>query len=271
MRLRELLSAVAAVSVLTIGHSQQTPEPAFDVVSIKPNLSTGDLIMLGGPELSHGGFLARNVPIRYLVQFAYNVQDFLISGGPGWISSDRFDIEAKADRPLTVEQGRVLVRAILQDRFQLKVRRQSANKPVYALMVSKGGAKLNLSADQTPPVLGPPPEGAPRRNELPRGAARIGPGQFHSFARPISALAQVITAQLNRPVLDQTDLKGLYDIDLKWTPDQTPANLPAEARPDPTGPSLFTALEEQLGLKLKATNGHVEVVVIEKVEKPTAN
>jgi len=227
--------------------------------------------MLGGPELGHGRFLARNVTFRDLVQFAYNVQDFLISGGPGWIKSDRFDIEAKAHGPLTVEQGRVLVRAMLEDRFQSKVSRENANKRVYVLVVGKGGAKLNLSADQTPPVLGPPAEGAPRRDGLPRGAVRIGPGQFHSFARPIGALTQVLAGQLERPVLDRTNLTGLYDIDLKWTPDQIPSNLPAEARPDPRGPSLFTALGEQLGLKLESTIGPVEVIVIEKVEKPTAN
>ena len=259
-------------AVLSIGQAQQqTLKPAFDVVSIKPNLSAGDSTMLGGPDLGHGLFRARNVRVRNLVQFAYNVQDFLIFGGPGWINSDRFDIEAKADGPLTIEQGRALVKGMLEDRFQLKVRRENASKSVYSLMIGRGGAKLNLSSDQTPPVLGPPAEGAPRRDGLPRGAARMGPGQFHSFARPISALAQMLAVQLKRPVVDRTDLKGLYDIDLKWTPDQIPADLPAEARPDETGPSLFTALMEQLGLKLESTTALVEVIEIEKVDKPTAN
>jgi len=272
VRTPKTLSALAAVSILVIGQPQpQTPPPAFDVVSIKPNTSSGDLIMLGGPELAHGRFVARNIPVRNLVQFAYNVQNFLISGGPGWIGSDHFDIEAKADGPLTVEQARVLVRTMLEDRFRLQVSRQSANKPVYALVVNKKGAKLTLSADQTPAVLGPPAEGAPRREGLPRGMSRVGPGQFHSFARPISSLAQALAAQLQRPVLDRTELKGLYDIDLTWTPDQVPPDLPADIRPDPAGPSLFTALVEQLGLKLESTTGIVEVVVIEKVEKPTAN
>ena len=97
------------------------------------------------------------------------------------------------------------------------------------------------------------------------------PGQFHSFARPVSALAQTLTGQLRRPVVDRTELKGLYDIDLKWTPDHVPPDLPAEMRPDPDGPSLFTALEEQLGLKLESTSGPVDVLVIERVERPTAN
>ena len=263
---------MVTVSVLMVGQPPQaSSKTAFDVVSIKASPSSADFIMIGGPELAQGRFLARNVPVRNLVQFAYNVQDFLISGGPGWITFDRFDIEAKAAGPLNVEQGRALVRAMLEDRFQLKVTRENANKPVYALVISKGGPKLNLSADQTPPVLGPPAEGSPRRDGLPRGAARVGPGQFHTFARPISALAQLLAGQLNRPVLDYTELQGLYDIDLKWTPDQPRTDLPAEARPDPTGPSLLTALVEQLGLKLESTTGLVEVVAINKVEKPTAN
>lgn len=244
---------------------------AFDVVSIKPNVTPGDLVILGGPDIAHGRFRAQNVGVRNLMQFAYNVPDFLISGGPAWMTSDRFDIEARAEGPLTIEQGRQLVRAMLEDRFQLHVRRETANKPVFALVVNKGGAKLSLSPDQTPVVLGPPAEGAPRRNGLPRGAATVGPGQFHTFARPIGALTQMLAGQLKRPVLDRTELKGLYDIDLKWTPDQIPANLPPDAQPDPSGPTIFTALVEQLGLKLESTTGPVEVVMIEKVEKPTAN
>ena len=97
--------------------------------------------------------------VRALLQFAYNVQDFLVSGGPGWMGSDRFDVDAKADGPLTVEQGRVLVQGMLEERFQLKVRRETATKPIYALVIGKKGPKLTLSEDQTPPVLGPPVAG----------------------------------------------------------------------------------------------------------------
>ena len=111
MRRRELLGSAAAGS-LCFG---QNPKPAFEVASIKPNNSGQGMSLLGGPDLSHGIFKARNVTVRALLQFACNVQDFLVSGGPGWMGSDRFDVDAKADGPLTVEQGRVLVQGMLED------------------------------------------------------------------------------------------------------------------------------------------------------------
>ena len=166
------------------------------------------------------------------------------------------------------------MQSLLTKRFQLHVRRESKNGPISTLVVAKNGPKLKLSSDQTPRTLGTPSSGAPGVpgvqapaqagpaggiNELPRGVARIRSGEILASARGVDVLVLILSKQLNRPVLDQTGLTGLYDIQLTWTPDQTP------------GPSIFTALTEQLGLKLETSTGPVEMLVIEEVKAPSAN
>ena len=268
-----LLKLSIPVIFVAVSSFGQNSKSAFEVASIKPNNSGTSLMSLGGPEMARGRFVGKNVALQTLVQFAYDVLDFQIVGGPSWMRSDRFDIEAKAEGPLTLDQARAALQLLLEERFQLKIRRESANKPVYALMIAKKGSKLKLSEDQTPPVLGGPANGVPPppANGILRGAARSRPGEFHANARTLDSLTLLLSSQLSRPVLDRTFHKGLYDIDLKWTPDHIPAELPQELKPDPSGPSLFTALEEQLGLRLESTTAPVDVLVIETIKKPTEN
>ena len=260
-----ILMALAAARCVAQNHG-------FEVAAIKHNPSGSSMMSLGGPDLAGGRFVARNVPLRALIRFAYNVPDFQLSGGAGWISSERFDVDAKADGPLTPDQARLRLRTLLQERFQLAIRTLSENKPIYALVIAKKGTRLRPSLDEASPALGAPTGSVPPvAGGLPRGAARSQPGGFRASAVTLESLVRMLAAQLQRPVQDRTELSGLFDIDLKWTPEQIPEGLPAELRPDPSGPSIFTALEEQLGLKLLSTTGQVEILVIEKAERPTGN
>jgi uncharacterized protein (TIGR03435 family) len=218
-----------------------------------------------------------------LITFAYDVRDFQISGGPGWINSERYDIQARPDRSEPAEslppdprkmtdaqlktigdQMRERLRALLADRFQLTIHRETKDAPVYALVVGKNGSKL---------------QAAEEGKDGPRGM-RMGRGQLTGMSAPLSMLANTLSSQLGRPVLDRTGLTGKYDFKLEWTPDPgqgdgPPGGLPpgieAPPPPDPNGPSLFTAVQEQLGLRLESQKGPMEMIVIDRVEKASEN
>jgi len=261
---------------------------SFEVASIKPNHS-GDMRFF--ISWQPGRFHADGMTVKFLITSAYDVKDFQVSGGPGWINSDRYDIDAKEPdaiaqtmEKLSREQRRQLAEAMLQallaDRFQLKLTHGTKDLPAYALVVAKNGPKLQAAKpDETPP--GPPPgPGGPGGH--PHGPMmRMGRGELNGQGVELSFLASVLSQQLGRQVLDQTGLKGNYDLTLKWTPEQGEGMMlggpgggpPPEGAPPPdaSGPSIFTALQEQLGLKLEPTKAPAEVLVIDHVEKPSEN
>jgi len=205
-----------------------------------------------------------------------------VSGGPGWINSERYDIDAKLDDSQVaalaklppqdrIVQIRLMVQSLLADRFKLVVNETTVTRPVYALVVAKGGPKLQTTVPGSPSPI--KDDGHPMQ-------ARFFPGDIRGHGIPISFLARSLSQMggLGRPVLDETGLKGNYDIDLKWTSEvNSPGAMPApssgaeSAPPDTSGPSLFSALQEQLGLKLEPTNGPVEALEIVHVEKPSVN
>jgi uncharacterized protein (TIGR03435 family) len=243
-----------------------------------------------------GGLNITGATLKVLIQQAYDVRDFQISGGPGWIDSDRYDIAAKAapgtnlptpdPRDLAaqrqaMEVQRERMRALLAERFQLKIRRETKQLPVYVLTQAKGGSKLKESNLDAPAPAPNANKGTPRF----QGAGiRVTPGHIMGQYASLDFLVQLLSQFVGRTVIDKTGLKGSYDFTLEWTPD-TPQGLgpviggPGEPviRPDnpaaaePSGPSLFTALQEQLRLKLESQKGPVEVIVIESVEKPSEN
>ena len=214
-----------------------------------------------------------------LIAFAYRLQQFQISGGPRWIDSDRFDVEGKAEDPQAgFDQVRLMLQSLFEDRFKLKAHRETKQSPVYALVIGKAGPRIQLSRDQSPEnVDGPAPPGAGPNH----GAIRIGVGNLVGNAVTLSWFASMLSPRLDRLIIDRTNLAGRFDIRLQWAP--SPAEdlfgVPAEiidmngvaVRPDPSGPSIFSAIQEQLGLKLESAKAPVEVLVIEHVEKPTAN
>jgi len=217
-------------------------QPAFEVASVKPNKS-GE----GAPWRfvgSRAGITATNVTLPFLIMNAYGVRDNQVSGGPGWLTSERYDVVAKdqSDHPSPARQ-RQMLQTLLADRFQLRLRRETKDLPVYALVVGKSGYKFH-EADG----------GSDGKNTA--GRARI-------TARKVSMewLSERLGGQLERTVVDRTDLQGNFAFELEWSPDPD----------DLSGPSIFTALQEQLGLKLQPQKGSVEILVIEHVEKPSEN
>lgn len=306
---KKLLRAVigiAAVAELVVSglmnapqvHAQSpqttsAPLPSFEVASIKPNHSGGRFRSI---STSPGRFTATNEPMRVLIAWAYAdkgspwLKDEQISGGPGWINSERFDIEAKVDAAFAEEEKklpfdqwadkvRLMVQSLLAERFKLKVSHHTKELPVYALVIAKNGAKIQESKPGDSYS-----SGIKRPDGVPAGArtGQYGRGQLTGQGLPMADLVRMLERQVGRPILDKTGLKGNYDFTLQWTPvDPTqmfngagnssqapPANAPP---PDSSGPSIFAALQEQLGLKLESRKALAEILVIDHIERPSEN
>jgi uncharacterized protein (TIGR03435 family) len=208
-------------------------------------------------------FVARNHALKTLIAAAYNLSPRVIAGGPVWIDSDRYDILAKPPGELrpSLDQQMAMLRQLLADRFRLTFHRERKEFPIYALTVARNGSKLRPG---TEPPEGPKPlifALSPRSAVLPARNATM------------AELASVLQrSALDRPVIDQTGLAGRYDFDLAWTPDETQFGGQApRGRDEPNKPDLFAAMQEQLGLRLQATKGLVEALVIDQAERPSEN
>ncbi|MGB7220700.1 MAG: TIGR03435 family protein [Vicinamibacterales bacterium] len=260
----------------------QSTTPTFEVATVKPNKDGSGLISVGFEP--GGRFRAVNTPLRLLVRLAYEVQDFQILGGPGWLSTDRFDIVAKADGVPPLPQIRLMLRALLEDRFRLAVHTETREQPIYALVIARSDgrtrpelrpsgtecAPLTLWPGAPPP---PPPPAGPAA--APRGSFRCPsmfvPGRTSARDVTMAQWATTLSQFVSRFVTDRTGLTGSFDFDLQWTPDQMPPGPPGPPPIDLNGPSLFTALQEQLGLKLDPQRGPAEVLVVDRVEQPSEN
>ena len=255
---------------LGLARAQSSAPPVFDVASIKPNI-TGCCPSFG---FSQRGTVDTDVSLRKLIALAYRLQDFEVYGGPRWVDADHFDVEGiTKDTKASPDRARLMLQSLLAERFRLKVHRETRQLPVYALVIDKRGPKIKLSADQiSPTVNGPSQPGAGPNH----GAFKFGAGSMIGNAVGLSLLAGLLSQHLDRRVIDRTGLEGRFDIQLRWTPGQGEApfdpggNLvPAVA--DFSGSSIFTAIQEQLGLKLESKRGPVEVTVIDQAEKPSEN
>lgn len=276
----------------------QTPtnppgDARFEVASVKPN-PAGRAAPTSTDVQPGGRYVARNMPLRMLIGTVYRVPSLQLAGGPAWIESAHFDIEAKADRELVSSGGTrpldAALRRLLAERFKLVVHTETRQMPVYELVRARRDGQLgpNLIAstrtdcDAVRAAIGrggngqdssPPPPPGP--GQAPVCGARNVSSALWVDSLPLSFLAGILTSEVNRPVIDKTGLSGRYNLRLTWTPDELP-RIPADAPNDlpaidPNGPSIFTALEEQLGLRLESATGPVEVVVIDSVEPPTPN
>jgi uncharacterized protein (TIGR03435 family) len=271
--------------------TQPANRPSFEVASVKPNV-TGDhrVSIMTQPG---GRFVATGVSLKTLIGFGYGVRDFQILGGPDWLDDDRWDVEARSQEdsipavgptdPNTPGPVALRVQSLISDRFRLNIHHDTKEFAVYELSIAKGGPKLKLSEDQSaiqPPERGSPPPPVPQRGEpMPRGSMRMGRGELEATGVSLLGLVRALSAQLGRTIIDKTGLKGLYDFKLQWIPDMNqgvglfgrtgPESPPPAA--DPAGPSIFTAIQEQLGLRLESARGPVEVIVIDSVQKPSAN
>ena len=207
-------------------HAEGAAVQPFEVATIKPSRADDNMTRL---FMSPGKFTTEAETIKEVIRFAYDIKsDDQLSGGPSWINSEKFDIEAKEEHSVAenlqklpfqeqAKQIRLMVQALLADRFRLKVSHQTKELPVYALVVAKGGPKFTET--QVPP---PSPDGMAAPNRGFRGIRMMGPGQLTGTNINIGLLAEILSRQreLGRLVIDQTGLKGNYDWKLKWTPDQ---------------------------------------------------
>jgi uncharacterized protein (TIGR03435 family) len=256
------------VLVLTLWniHAQNSPTPlTFEVVSVKP--SAPDVAGLFVKPQPGGSLRITGGTVKNLIAIAYNAREFAISGGPGWVNSDRFDIDARAghfpaseNSPANAQQLRERLKSLLAERFQLAIHPESKMQNVYALFVGKNGPKVH--------------EATPESNSLirKRGTSIIGEGVG------MQMLVLNLANSLDRPVLDKTGLTGKYDFKLEWSLDAPNASSPTAEKgaetpttPEPTGPSLFAALQEQLGLRLEPQKAAVETLVIDHVARPSEN
>jgi uncharacterized protein (TIGR03435 family) len=244
-----LLAALLLTGISALPQTS-TPAPTFEVAFIRPSNpqeSGGAVQFLPG-----GRFVVSNCPLNFIVQQVYGLSDFQITGGPKWISdgASKFDIQAKSAEPAPDAQLRIMAQALLAERFGLRVHRETREMPVYVLATTKQGPMLDTVAK---------PEQDSRRS----GIEMVANGVVRGNAITMDALVRLLSSQkLGRPVLDKTGVTGLFSFRLEWTP---------ESGTDDKKPSLFVALQEQLGLKLEAQKAPVEVLVIDRAEKPAGN
>jgi uncharacterized protein (TIGR03435 family) len=263
------------------------PTPSFEVATVKPNKPDASGQLRVGIGFEPGRFVAMAVTLKQLIALAYNVRDMQVSGGPSWVDSERFDVNAKEEDADAAaleklppeqrsEQLRLRVQSLLADRFKLTLRHETKDFPIYALVVAKNGPKLQESKPGGTAIKGP--DGRPAGGQQ---MMRMGPGELNAQGIPMESLARLLSQQLGRTVVDKTGLKGNYDFTLQWAPEQGRAAMiqgpppgpgtVAAPPPESSGPSIFTAIQEQLGLKLESQKGPVENLVIDHVEKPSAN
>jgi uncharacterized protein (TIGR03435 family) len=259
--------------------------PTYEVASVKPNTSSSGMIRFMGPPQS-ATFTATNATLQILITLAYQVKTFQLEGANGWIGTDHFDISAKPpEGPVTREQSWMMLQALLEDRFKLAVHRTTKEVPIYALTAAKGGLKIKPASEDAcfkfvpggPPPPPPTPGGRP---PIPCGGFMMGPGILQGASLSMSQLTDGLTNILGRPVVDKTGFTGTFDVRLEFsregtqpmgaagfgTPGAGPISIP-----DNNGPTIFTALQEQLGLKLESQKGPADFLVIDHAEKPSEN
>ena len=258
--------AAFAVFASAVGVFAQTPTPrpkfeAFEVATIKPvpsDAERGRYITMQGTNR----FIGKDYTLKLLIAAAYNLNPHVISGGPEWLDAEHFDISAltPGDVRPTRDEQMVMLRRLLTDRFQLSFHREPREFSIYVLEAAKGGPKLKESAspDDPPALINVV---YPQRIKLP--ARNVTMADFASMLQ---------RAVLDRPVVDKTGLKGKYDFDLEWAPDESQFNGEIPAAPaDASAAPLFMAIQQQLGLKLVATKGPVDALIVDKAERPSAN
>jgi uncharacterized protein (TIGR03435 family) len=244
--------------------------PSYDVASIKPAKPGDESTLL----FRLGAFTVKGMTLKSLIKEAYGIEDDQISGAPKWVGSQTYDIEAKVDgadaatlEKLSDDQSKLMFQSFLRERFQLKVHSETKELPVLALVVAKGGPKLQpAKPGDTYPDGIKGPDGKPAGHA---GMMMWGRGRLTGQGIPIGNLVPPLTQELGRIVQDKTGLTGKYDIELRWTTDDAAPD--SRSASDSPGPSIFTAMQEQLGLKLESQKAPVEVLLIDHVEQPPAN
>jgi uncharacterized protein (TIGR03435 family) len=260
--------------------------PKFEVATVKLTKADEDQTML---MFTADGISIHGVPMKMLVREAFNIEDDRILNEPAWLKN-RYDIEAKVDaddapklKNMKMDQRRLMMLPLLEERFNLKYHHETRELPMYALVVAKSGLKMKASAPDDPAKADDPakPEDRDAKDKPRMGRHSLmmnGRGHLESTGTGIPFLVHVLASQMGRTVVDKTGLTGNYDYTLQWTPDDVGTPMAGDAgpgkgdvSPDAGGPTLLTALEEQLGLKLESQKGTVDVIVIDHIDTPSGN
>jgi bla regulator protein blaR1 len=281
-----ILLAVAAVTMLggpiglgllhAAAQSSNAPRPQFDVASIKRTPEdTGPGADFG--PMPGGRLHAWNNSVMNFIGNAYNVPRYRIIGGPDWLTADRYDLEAKAEDAPAAPQMMLMLQALLEDRFKLKVHRETREGPVYVLKVAKGGPRLSpfkdgTCVDRSPGVVLPASEQRPNcgNNLISRRGANMA---WVATRIDMGGVTSVLALLLRRPVIDKTDVAGFFDVSVELPPLQPEAGVSVPSAIDTidSGPSIFTVLREQLGLTLESGRGPAEYLVVDSVGRPSEN
>jgi uncharacterized protein (TIGR03435 family) len=271
--LKLILSCSFIVVIPFLSQTSLAQKPSFEVASVKPN--TSGRPSNGSPIRTAGGrFFTTGATLKMMLQFAYRTPDgralrgIDIIAAPGWADTDGFDIQATAQgetEQISEDQMRLMAQSLLADRFGLKAHWEPRQTDVYNLIVAKGGPKLKMSENHSDP---------PRTIAMPSPSGiKV---TFSDSAKSIAALADWLQPYVSRPVIDKTGLQGLFAVRLQFLLETSSVGPGAGPQapalpPDPAGPSIFTAVEEQLGLKLESAKASVEVLVIDSVQRPSEN
>jgi len=266
----QLARLIPAASLLAMSLAAQ--HPRFEVVAIKANNAPPPVIMETPPP-ANGRLTFTRADLKTMIGIAYGVKKLDIVGGPSWLGSDRFDVSAiTPELSLSTERYHDMLQAMLEERFHLATHRESRQEPVYTLLQSKAG-KLLAPQPGTCTPAGPnaPP---PTPQNLRCGTFNVTANHLEGRKVTTKNLAAILINVLGRPVTDHTSYSGTFDVRLDYARESTVFNTPTgadAANADPPLPSIFTALQEQLGLKLESQKGTVEVLVVDRAEKPSAN
>jgi uncharacterized protein (TIGR03435 family) len=250
-----MIRAVASLAVCVAGavYGQSAVGQQFEVASIKPsNADSGS----SGIESGHGRIHGINVTLKRCIMGAYGIGPNQVLGGPDWITSDLFDITAKAEQPVGGAALMSMLQTLLADRFKLALHREATPIQAYVLEIAKSGPKLEKGDGQ----------GA-RTNS--------GRGEIVATNATLDRFSEILSRQMDLPVVNHTGLQGVFNLKVRWTPESAPPAKPPEGPiiegPIIEGPSIFTAIQQQLGLRLHAQKVSIEVLVIDRAERPSEN
>jgi len=287
-----IVAAVLLVSSVQLPAQSQNasapqPKPEYEIVSIKPT-DPANRAGRSGLLYTADGLTGHNVGVLALVRAAYDVENFQIYGAPKWFDSEHYEIEAKMDaatadevRKLGPEKSQTLrqqmMQALLADRFNLTAHRETKDVPIYSMVIAKSGSKLQEPKPDESYAKGiKGPDGQPFKDAI-FFSGRGGSITITAQAASTASLASVLSGRLNRPVIDKTGLTGFYDFSFPFAPEEVQSasvpsgGVPAPAAPESNLPTLTVAIEEHLGLKLESGKGPAQIIVIDRVEKPTGN
>jgi uncharacterized protein (TIGR03435 family) len=282
-----ILPSFFGLAGASTGKAQQQPQatPAaapvfeYEVASIKPNKTVnGDVSTRTPPD----GFTATNIALKDLIESAFGVQNYQIIEAPEWLASEKFDIAAKMDpavaeafHKLNIEDRRLarqhMLQVLLADRIALKLHRETKELPIYSLVIGKTGPKLQETKPADPGPNAAPPTAAAGGPSVRNSRTSSGPATLTFLHTSSADLAATLAIELGRTVVDKTGLSSRYDFTLKFMPDTAQPQSSSASAPGDLPPSIFTAIQEQLGLKLESGKGPVEILVIDHVERPSGN